>query len=429
MSITLTHHGKNRIRERCGIKSKGADRIAAIFAAAQATTCIAGTTPPAFLVPFNRCQKKSKKGVKTMYKIPLSRPSYLPYIEETCHAVDKVLRSGNIAMGEQVARFEQMIADYTGCKYAIAVSSGTAGLYMCLKALGIGPGDEVITSPYTFIATVFAIQQTGAKPVFCDVDRYTYNLSVPALIRTKLSSNVKAIMPVDILGLPFYTERTKGLPIILDSCESLGNHPDRPFTAQVFGFYPNKIVGMGEGGAIATNDKSLADYCRAYRNQGRAPGDTWLDSSQEGFNYRMTDLQAAIGIIQLNHIDEIIYKRKQVVKRYYENRIRLSQRIDTEKYNPFIFVIEVENRIKVMEYLKNKGIDTRAYFPSVHIMGCMKKYGYKKGDFPVSEEISSRTLSIPYYAGMLFEDIDYVCKCLKEILHKFHNKPKGGFIF
>ncbi len=351
-----------------------------------------------------------------MYKISLSRPSYLSYTDEVCAAVNEVIHSGMIAQGVKVSEFESMIADYVGVKHAIAVSSGTAGLYMCLKALGIGPGDEVITSPFTFIATVFAIQQTGAKPVFCDVDRYTYNLSVPTLIRTKLSSNVKAIMPVDILGLPFYTKRTKGLPIILDSCESLGNHPDRPFTAQVFGMYPNKIITTGEGGVITTNDKQLADYCRAYRNQGRTPGDTWLDSSQEGFNYRMTDLQAAIGIVQLNHIDEIIYKRKWVVRRYYENGIRLSQRIDYEKYNPFIFVIEVENRIKVMEYLKNKGIDTRAYFPSVHIMGCMKKYGYKKGDFPVSEEISSRTLALPFYTDMTEGEVDKVCSTLKDAL-------------
>ncbi|MDD5064965.1 MAG: DegT/DnrJ/EryC1/StrS aminotransferase family protein [Phycisphaerae bacterium] len=348
--------------------------------------------------------------------IPLSRPSYLPYIDEVSQEVDKVLRSGMIAMGQKVKEFEQMIADYCGTRYAIAVSSGTAGLYVCLKALDVGTGDEVITSPYTFIATVFAIEAAGAKPLLCDVDRDTYNIDLNKLKFDSLKF-IKAYMPVDILGLPKQTNNVNlCFDTIIDSCESLGNKLDRPFAAQVFGLYANKILTTGEGGLICTNDKKINDYCRAYRNQGRTPGDTWLDSSQEGFNYRMTDLQAVIGIVQMKHIDEIIHKRKQVIERYYENGIRLSQRIDYEKFNPFIFVIEVENRIKVMEYLKNKGIDTRAYFPSVHLMGCMKKYGYKKGDFPVSEEISSRTLAIPYYAGMSFADVDYVSECLKEVI-------------
>jgi len=349
-----------------------------------------------------------------MYRIQLSKPSYLPYIDEVLSATGKVLCSGHIAMGEVTEEFEQRIAEYCGTKYAIAVSSGTAGLFLCLKACGIGPGDEVITTPYTFIATVFAIQQAGAKPIFCDVDRQTYNLSVPSLIRTKLSDKVKVIMPVDILGLPFDTSRVTGLPIILDSCESLGNHTNRPFTAQVFGLYPNKLVTTGEGGLICTNSKAAADYCRAYRNQGRCPRDTWLDSSQDGFNYRMTDLQAATGIVQMNHIDDIIERRKRVIQRYNNNGIYLSQRIDTEKYNPFVFVIECDSRDKVMKYLLDNGIESRAYFPSVHLMKCMK--GYKPGDFPVSEEISRRTLAIPYYADMSVDDVDYVSKRLLEVM-------------
>jgi len=349
-----------------------------------------------------------------VYKVPLSRPSYLSYTEEVCEAVNKVIRSGFIAQGRVVEEFESRIADYTGCRYAIAVSSGTAGLFLCLKALGIGPGDEVITSPYTFIGTVFAIQQAGAKPVFCDVSRQTYNINVATFNRNTFK-NIKALMPVDILGLPYDTSNNNtALPIILDSCESLGNHPDRPFTAQVFGLYPNKLVTTGEGGVICTNDKSISDYCRAYRNQGRSPGDTWLDSSQQGFNYRMTDAQAAIGIVQMNHIDEIIERRKRVIRRYNDNGIYLSQRINIDKYNPFIFVLECDNRDKVMQHLKDNGIESRAYFPSVHLMKCMG--GYRRGDFPVSEEISRRTLAIPYFADMSMNDVDFVCKTLKQAL-------------
>lgn len=315
-------------------------------------------------------------------------------------------------MGEVTEEFEQRIADYVGTKYAVAVSSGTAGLFLCLKACGVGSGDEVITTPYTFIGTVFAIQQTGAKPVFCDVDRQTYNidlLKLPAL----WENEHKAIMPVDVLGLPVDTSNISNIPIVLDSCESLGNHPNRPFTAQVFGLYPNKLLTTGEGGIICTNDKVLADYCRAYRNQGRCPGDEWLDSSQEGFNYRTTDLQASIGLVQLKYINEIIERRRKVIQRYNDNGIYLSQRIDTDKYNPFVFVLESDNRDKVIQHLKDNGIESKPYFPSVHLMKCIN--GYKPGDFPVSEEISRRTLAIPYFADMSMNDVDCVSKVLKEI--------------
>jgi len=348
-----------------------------------------------------------------MYRIPLSKPSYMAYTDEVCEAVNKVIRSGHIAQGPIVEQFEQRIAEYTGCRYAIAVSSGTAGLFLCLKACGIGPGDEVITTPYTFIGTVFAIQQTGAKPLFCDVDRNTYNIDLSKL-PTLWENKHKAIMPVDILGLPVDISNIANIPIILDSCESLGNHPERPFTAQVFGMYPNKLLTTGEGGVICTNDKHLSDYCKAYRNQGRCPGDTWLDSSHEGFNYRTTDLQAAIGIIQLNNIDEIIKRRRKVIQHYNDNGIYLSQRIDTDKYNPFVFVLECDFRDKVMHYMLDCNIEVKPYFPSVHLMKCMS--GYKPGDFPISEEISRRTLAIPYFADMSESEVDEVCRVLKQAL-------------
>jgi perosamine synthetase len=348
--------------------------------------------------------------------IPLSRPSYLPYIDEVSQEVDKVLRSGMISQGQKVAEFEQTIADYCGTRYAIAVSSGTAGLYMCLKALDIGQGDEVITSPYTFIATVFAIEAAGAKPLFCDVDRDTYNINTSEIL-DKLESNIniKGIMPVDILGLPVNTNKLLHyMPFIIDSCESFGNKLDRPFDAMVFGLYANKILTTGEGGLICTNRKDINDYCRAFRNQGRSPGDTWLESSIMGFNYRMTDLQAVIGIVQMKHIDDILERRKWVVERYRHNGITPSQRIG--KFNPFVFVIETDNRKEVMEYLAGKGIDTRAYFPCVHLQLPYLEQGYARGMYPIAEKISERTLAIPYHAGMSDDDVDYVSKRLKEVL-------------
>jgi perosamine synthetase len=304
------------------------------------------------------------------------------------------------------------MADYLGVKHCIAVSSGTAGLYLCLKACGIGSGDEVITTPYTFIATIFAIEAAEAIPIMVDVDRHTYNMDY-SKIRGRDLRNGAAFMPVDILGLPIDTKYIDQfhLPIIVDACESLGNKINRPFDAMVFGLYPNKIITTGEGGVIATDNSDIADFCRAYRNQGRRPGDKWLDSSMTGFNYRMTDIQAAIGIVQLSRIDEIIHKRRRVIEQYAKNGIFPSQRI--EDFSPFVFVIECDNRDKVMSYLEENGIETRNYFPSVHLMGCMNG---KPGDFPVSEEISRRTLAIPYFADMTEGDIDCVCEALKNAL-------------
>ena len=368
-----------------------------------------------------------------MYKIPLSRPSITT--AEAQAAYDTVI-SYQLAQGAKVEEFEQRISEYVGTKYAIAVSSGTDGLMMSLKACGIGQGDEVITTPYTFIATLFAIEQAGAKPVLVDIDRETYNIDVknkPAFIDPKIT---KAIIPVDVFGSPVDTNywlygadkdregEYRYYPrIIIDSCESLGSHIDRPFDACVYAFYPNKQITTGEGGMICTNNKDIADYCRAYRNQGRAPMDKWLQHSQKGGNYRMTDIQAAIGIEQMKRIDEIKQKRQLVALTYHEMLadLYISNTINWQEFtspdiNPFAFVIEVPNRDKVMQYLLDRGIECRAYFPCVHLQKSMKHLGYKIGDFPIAEEVSSKTLALPFFTDMTETEIEYVCEILKEVL-------------
>lgn len=358
-----------------------------------------------------------------MYTIPLSRPSYLSYTDEVCEAVNKVIRSGFIAQGPVVEEFEHRIAEYVDTKYAIAVSSGTAGLFLCLKACGIGQGDEVITTPYTFIATLFAIEQAGAKPVLVDIDRHTYNINLAKMHRNTLDG-IKAYMPVDVFGVPKDTSNTNmSIPIIIDSCESLGSRIDRPFDACVYAFYPNKQITTGEGGMICTSSKDIADYCRAYRNQGRAPGDKWLQHSQEGGNYRMTDIQAAIGVEQMKRIDEIKQKRQLVALTYHEMLADLYisgiiswQEFTSPDINPFAFVIEVPNRDKVMQYLIDKSIECKPYFPCVHLQPAMAHLGYKAGDFPICETVSSRTLALPFYCDMAEEDVDIVCKTLKKAI-------------
>ena len=351
-----------------------------------------------------------------MYKIPLSKPSYLPYIDEVLSATEKVLRSGFIAQGEQVEQFEQMISDYTGCKYAVAVSSGTAGLFLCLKAVGIGPGDEVITSPYSFIASSNVIVHTGATPLFVDIDRDTYNIDLSKLDLTleKLKT-IKAYIPVDCFGNPKDTSNYNlATPIIIDSCESFGSKLDRPFDAAVYAFYGNKQITTAEGGCIVTDNKRIAEYCRAVRNQGRAPGDQWLDSTLLGWNFRMSDIHAAIGLVQLKHLDDILERRKRVIEQYKENEIILSQRIDYKKFNPFVFVVEVNDRDSVMKFMLNKGIEVKPYFPTIHKQKCMNEYNHLS--FPVAEKVASKTLALPYYSSIANQDVNYVCKTLKEAI-------------
>jgi perosamine synthetase len=198
---------------------------------------------------------------------------------------------------------------------------------------------------------------------------------------------------------------------------------NRPFDAAVYAFYPNKQVGMGEGGCIVTNNKDIDTFCRAFRNQGRSPGDTWLESSIIGYNFRLTDIQAAIGIVQLMHIDEIIQKRHNVYLQYLHNLI-LDERIKLQEFSGnwtqlshFVFTVEVDNRSKVMQYLADKGIDTRAYFPCIHLQKPYRGMGYHEGMYPIAEEVASRTLALPFYSDMPESEVDYVCKCFKEAIN------------
>ena len=362
-------------------------------------------------------------------KIPLSKPSIT---QAEINAVVNVMQSGNLAQGVKVQEFEEHMAEYIGTKYAVAVSSGTAGLFLCLKAIGVGPGDEVITTPFSFIASSNVIVHAGARPVFVDIDRDTYNINCKDIFYTLKYAKLKAIMPIDIFGNPVDTniiqnathDRENHLSIILDSCESLGSKMNRPFDACVYAFYPNKQITTGEGGMICTNNKDIADYCRAARNQGRAPGDAWLESSMVGWNFRMTDIQAAIGIVQMSRLDEIVYKRWRAYEQYLlklpEKLTRypgwMKHRSKGDIFSPFVFTIEVDNRDKVMRYLLANGIECKPYFPCIHLQKPYKDMGYHEGMFPVAEEVSRRTLALPFYTDMTEREIDIVCHTLKKVL-------------
>lgn len=356
--------------------------------------------------------------------IPLCRPNIT---ETEINAVAEVMRSGNIAQGKKVQEFERAVARYTNKKYAIAVSSGTAGLFLSLRALGIGYGMKVITTPFSFVASTNVIYQAGATPFYVDVDKDTYNLSVEELVKkVPGQSGIAAILPVDVFGNPFNTDRVHGLPIVLDSCESLGEKKERVFDVGVYAFTQNKVITTGEGGMIVTNDKEIYDYCRIMRNQGRTETDSWLISSYMGFNFRMTEIQAAIGIEQMKRLDEIVDKRREAYYKYILllaehdlcDNVKLPKWETGATFSPFVFTVQIDNRDRVSLYLKKHGIQSKPYFQSIHLMPYMLKRGFKKGDFPISEEISEKNLALPFYPDITEEEQEEVVKVLKEAIEK-----------
>ncbi len=370
-------------------------------------------------------------------RIYLSRPDIT---EKEIEAVTAVLRSPNLSLGPKLPEFEEAFARYIGRKRAIAVNSGTSALYLCMLSLGIGPGDEVITTPFTFIATTNTVLMVGAKPVLVDIDPTTLNID-PAKIESKITKKTKAIMPVEVFGSPAGFDkiceiaRRRNIIILEDSCEALGSalagKKAGTFGAvSTFAFYPNKQITTGEGGMILTDDETIADICVSLRNQGRSKGGAWLTHVRLGYNYRLSDINCALGIVQLSRIDEIKAKRKQVARWYYE-ALASDKRliVPTEPANCdmswFVFVVRLadsftrEHREIVLEKMCGAGIQVGNYFAPVHLQPFMvEKFGYKKGDFPVTESIADRTIALPFYNNLTKDDIATVAKTLKQILDK-----------
>ncbi|GAG36069.1 unnamed protein product, partial [marine sediment metagenome] len=252
-------------------------------------------------------------------RIHLCRPDIT---EKEIEAVSAVLRSPNLSLGPRLVEFEEAMAGYIGRKRAVGVNSGTSGLFLCMLALGIGPGDEVITTPFTFISSSTSIMMAGARPVFVDIDPASLNIDA-AKIESKITSKTKAILPVEIFGNPSGIEEVceiaqkHKLVVIEDSCEALGSALNGKKVGafggmSVFAFYPNKQITTGEGGMVLTDEDDLADMCVSLRNQGRAKDSGWLSHERLGYNYRLSDINCALGIVQLSRIDEIKAKRKQV---------------------------------------------------------------------------------------------------------------------
>jgi perosamine synthetase len=360
-----------------------------------------------------------------------------PWIDERDEElVLEVMRSGRLSLGPTIDRFEEAFAAAVGAPYAAAVSSGTAGLHLLCVSAGVGPGDEVITSPYSFVASANCAIYEGATPVFADIDPITLNLD-PTAVEAAVTDRTRAIVAVDIFGYPSELEELQalcqrhGIALIDDSCEALGAvYRGRPLGAQgqdaVFAFYPNKQITTGEGGVVTTHSEETWLLLKSLRNQGRADGGGWLDHARLGFNYRMDDVRAAIGLGQLEKLDRILRGRADVAGRYTEllgdvPGLELPcPDDDAHERSWFVYVVTLPagtDREMVIAELESRGVQTARYLPCIHLQSYMReRYGFSEGLCPVAEELSTRTLALPFHARLEADDQSYVADALRAAL-------------
>jgi perosamine synthetase len=343
-----------------------------------------------------------------------------------------VLRSGRLSLGPVVERFEELFAARVGAPYAAAVSSGTAGLHLLCRIAGLGPGDEAITSPYSFAASANCVIYEGATPVFADVDARTLNLD-PAAVEAAITERTKAIVAVDIFGYPCELEPLRalaerhGLTLIQDSCEALGAEYRRApvgshGTSCVFAFYPNKQLTTGEGGMVSTHSEDEWRLLKSLRNQGRADGGGWLEHARLGYNYRLDELRAALGIAQLEKLDDILERRAAVAERYREllrglGGVELPHPDDAaHRRSWFVFVVALAadlDRERVIAALERDGVQTARYLPCIHLQPYMReRYGFREGLCPAAEEASRRTLALPFHTALDRDDQERVAESL-----------------
>ena len=365
--------------------------------------------------------------------VPLSSP-WLDEREE--ELVLEVLRSGRLSLGPSIDRFEELFAERVGAPYAAAVSSGTAGLHLLSHIAGVGPGDEAITSPLSFAASANCFIYEGATPVFADIDPQTLNLD-PAAVEAAITPRTRAIVAVDIFGYPCELDPLRelcdrhGLTFIQDSCEALGaEYKGAPLgshgTDCVFAFYPNKQMTTGEGGIVTTHSEETWALLRSLRNQGRADGGGWLDHARLGFNYRIDDVRAAIGIGQLEKLDRILELRRQVAARYGAllagvDGVSTPLADDADHVRSwFVYVVALDegaDRERVIAELERQGIGTARYLPTIHLQSYMReRYGFAEGLCPVAEGISRRTLALPFFTQLEFDDQERVVEVLRSAL-------------
>ncbi len=363
-------------------------------------------------------------------QIPLARP-VLGEDEEA--RVLEVIRSGELSLGPRVPAFEDAFATRLGVDHASAVSSGTAGLHLALRAVGVSDGDEVVTSPFSFVASANVCVFERARPVFADIDPVTLNLD-PDAAAAAVTARTTALLPVHIFGYPADTPAFErlGLPIVEDACEALGAvHADGvPVGARghpaVFGFYANKQLTTGEGGMVTMADAAMKERIDSERNQGRAPDMGWLDHDRLGFNYRLTDLACALGLAQLERLDGMLADRARVAARYTEALAELEglglpcPDAGGNLRGWFVFVVQVphgHDRDEVVRALREHGIASKPYLPAIHLMTYYREtFGHREGEFPVCEEVAARSLALPFFPAMTDGQVERVATALARVL-------------
>ena len=393
-------------------------------------------------------------------KIPLSRPDIT---ESDRERVQEVLNTPHLSLGPKLDEFEEKFAAYIGTKHAIAVNSGTSGLHLCIRALDIKDGDEVLTTPFSFISSANCILFERAKPVFVDINENTLNMDINKLydeVNKQIAKirKLKAILPVHIFGRPCEMDNIMELAqkyklkVIEDSCEAIGAEylsnreesldfeNEKPKESKswkkvgtfgdcgVFAFYPNKQITTAEGAMIVTDDDKINTMCKSMRNQGRSDHGKWLQHERLGYNYRLSEMNCALGISQLGRIDKILAKREEIAKQYNERLKEIEGVViprfeEYKKISWFVYVVRLtdefsrEDRDEVLAKLKKKGIGCSNYFSPIHLQPFYRKmFGYEEGDFPVTERISERTIALPFYNKLKEEQIDYVCESLKNLI-------------
>jgi perosamine synthetase len=371
--------------------------------------------------------------VRTETRVPLSRP----YIDERDEElVLDVLRSGRLSLGPTIERFEELLAERVGAPYAAAVSSGTAGLHMLCHIAGVEPGDEVITSPVAFVATANCFIFEGGVPVFADVDPQTLNLD-PAAVEDAITERTKGIVVVDMFGYPCELDELRAIAerhelwLIDDSCEALGaEYKGAPIGSHgvsgAFGFYPNKQITTGEGGIVTTHSEEERELLVSLRNQGRSYDSRWFHHVRLGFNYRITDIQAALGIGQLEKLDRILELRSAAAARYTEllhgiDGVEAPVADDADhRRSWFVYVAKLADgvdRDAVVQSLSAQGIEAGLYVPAVHLQPYMREtYGFAEGMCPVAEDACSRTLALPFFPQLEAADQERVVAALREAL-------------
>ena len=367
--------------------------------------------------------------------VPLARPVVGAREEEL---VLEVLRSGQLSLGPMLARFERDFADWLGVSHATAVSSGTAGLHLSVRAAGIEAGDEVITSPFSFVASSNCVVYEGARPVFCDIDRRTLNID-PAAAAAAVTERTAGLLPIHIFGYPAdmpALERLavdRGLWIVEDACEALGaRHADGPAVGargnlSVFAFYANKQMTTGEGGMVVCPIDAQKGRIDSERNQGRAPDMGWLDHDRLGFNFRLTDIQCALGIGQLERLDDMLAARARAAALYTEalggiQGLELPcPDVGGDVRGWFVYVVQLPHgvdRDATIESLRQRGVASKPYLPAIHLMSYYREtFGHREGEFPVCEDVAARSLALPFFPDMEESQIERVGNTLAEVVH------------